>query len=105
MTALPPIKESILIPLNLPNLLAISWTWCANSLVLTMTMAWMRLDLALISLRMGIKYAAVLPVPFLALAMIDLRCLMRGMDYYWIGVGLLNPSAANANRMFSSRFN
>jgi hypothetical protein len=45
-------------------------------------MACILFDFTFISLRMGIKYAAVLPVPFLALAIIDLRCFIKGIDYY-----------------------
>mgnify|MGYP006912574060 CR=1 FL=1 len=44
-------------------------------------MACTRFDLGLISFKMGMRYAAVFPVPFLALAIIDLRFLIKGIDY------------------------
>lgn len=105
LTDRPPINDYVLIFLNLLNLLAIYRTWWASYLVLTITMACTRFDLGLISFKMGIRYAAVFPVPFLALAMIDLRFLIKGIDYSWIGVGLLKPHDAKAKRIFSSKFN
>jgi hypothetical protein len=47
----------------------------------------MYLDFSSISLRRGMMKAPVLPVPFLARAMMLLRAMMRGMDSSWMGVG------------------
>lgn len=54
---------------------------------------------------MGIKYAAVFPVPFFALAMIDSLLMVRGIDYYWIGVGLKYYYFVNASTIFSFKPN
>jgi hypothetical protein len=47
----------------------------------------MYLEFSSISLRTGMTKAPVLPVPFLALAMMPFLARMRGMDYSWMGVG------------------
>lgn len=103
-TEVPPIRVSILTPRNLENLLAVSCTWWANYRVLTITIACILLTFGSISLIRGIRYAAVLPVPFLALAMIGLLLIIKGTDSYWIGVGLVNPLAVKANIKFSFKF-
>ena len=100
-TDLPPIKESILILVNFENLVAISWTWWANSLVLTITTACILLTSSLISFKIGIRYAAVFPVPFFALAIIDYLLMIKGIDSYWIGVGLTYDYLLRERIMFS----
>ena len=92
-------------PLNRANLWAIYWTWCASSLVFTITIACIWSFFTSISFKIGMRYAAVLPVPFLALAIIGLLCLIKGIDYSWIGVGLLNPQFAKASKIFSYNSN
>lgn len=47
--------------------------------------------------------APVLPVPFLALAMMLLRARMRGMDSSWMGVGTRYPASVSASMMLSWR--
>ena len=51
------------------------------------------------------RKAPVLPVPFLALAMILFLFMMRGIDYSWIGVGTKYPASVNAKMIFSFNFN
>jgi hypothetical protein len=47
----------------------------------------MYLEVSSISFSSGIRKPPVLPVPFLARAMMLLRVVMRGMDSSWMGVG------------------
>jgi len=51
------------------------------------------------------RYAAVFPVPFLALAIIGFLCLINGIDYSCTGVGCVNPFDANARSIFYYRPN
>jgi hypothetical protein len=76
--------------LDFVNLLIFCANYCtckASSRVGTIITAWMCLEFSSSSFTTGIRKPPVLPVPFLALAMILLRATMRGMDYYWMGVG------------------
>ena len=43
----------------------------------------------------------VLPVPFLARAIMLFLAMINGMDSYWIGVGTLYPFYVNASMIFS----
>ncbi len=47
----------------------------------------------------------VLPVPFLARAMMLFLEVMRGMDSSWMGVGTRYPASVSARMIFSFSFN
>lgn len=47
------------------------------------------------------RKAPVLPVPFLALAIMLLRAMIRGMDSSWTGVGTRYPPSVSANNISS----
>ena len=49
-------------------------------------------------------YAAVFPVPFLALAMRLFLDWIIGIDYYWIGVGTVYPFYVNPSKIYYFRF-
>lgn len=87
-------KNSILILVNFDIFCARACICSASYLVgtkmtpkLTQSVPWMYLEVSSISLSSGIRKPPVLPVPFLARAMMLLRAVMSGMDYYCMGVG------------------
>ena len=89
----PPVVTMTLMPRCWPKVLQ-TWDVCrASSLVGTRIKAWVFCFSGSIFSSVGIMNAAVLPVPFFALANISRPVKATGMVSSWMGEGFSNPAA------------